>query len=109
MVKSELIHKVAHKQQGLSMEDVEFGINRIFDYLIDAIANNKRVEIRGFGSFTLHCRPARIARNPKTGAKVDTPKRYFPHFKPGKELKERVDSINTENRATEKYEEEDAE
>jgi integration host factor subunit beta len=99
MVKSELIHKIAHKQQGLSMEDVEFGINRIFDHLIDAIANNERVEIRGFGSFTLHTRPARIARNPKTGAQVETPEKRFPHFKPGKELKERVDHIKTEDGA----------
>jgi integration host factor subunit beta len=96
MVKSELIHKVAHKQQGLPIEDVEFGINKIFDYLIDALATNERIEIRGFGSFTLHYRPARTAHNPKTGEKVNTPAKYFPHFKPGKELKERVDAVNTQ-------------
>ncbi|MDF3055187.1 MAG: himD [Gammaproteobacteria bacterium] len=96
MVKSELIHRVAQRQQGLSMEDVEFGINKIFDHLIDALAKNQRIEIRGFGSFTLHYRPARTAHNPKTGEKVKAPSRYFPHFRPGKELKERVDKTDPE-------------
>lgn len=90
MVKSELIHLVSVKQQGLPLEDVEVSINKVFDQLIDALSRGERIEIRGFGSFTLHYRPARIAHNPKTGEKVSTPAKHFPHFKPGKELKERV-------------------
>lgn len=90
MVKSELIHRIANKQQGLSLEDVELSINQVMDFLCDALSKNERIEIRGFGSFKLHYRPPRNAHNPKTGEKVATPAKYMPHFKVGKELRDRV-------------------
>jgi integration host factor subunit beta len=63
----------------------------ILDALTDALARGDRIEIRGFGSFTLNYRPPRLGRNPKSGEKVQVPAKYVPHFKPGKELRERVD------------------
>jgi integration host factor subunit beta len=94
MVKSELIHliteRLAEKRQHLPLEDVELSVNQIFDYLSETLSQNGRIEIRGFGSFNLHYRPPRNAHNPKTGEKLATIAKYMPHFKPGKELRERV-------------------
>lgn len=90
MVKSELINKIAGRIQNLSLKDVELGVNSILECMSDALSQNERVEIRGFGSFSLHYRPPRNAHNPKTGAKVATLAKYTPHFKPGKELREEV-------------------
>lgn len=90
MVKSELITKIAGRIQNLSAKDVELGINSILECIGDALSQNERVEIRGFGSFSLHYRPPRNAHNPKTGEKVATLAKYTPHFKPGKELREQV-------------------
>lgn len=90
MVKSELINHIALRQDGLSFKDVELSVNLLIDYMGAALAQNERIEVRGFGSFSLHLRPPRNARNPKTGEWVYTQAKYTPHFKPGKELRERV-------------------
>ena len=90
MVKSELIAKMAEKQSYLAPKDVELAVNLIIDQLAQSLAKNERIEIRGFGSFTLHFRPPRQAHNPKTGERVYTQPKYSPHFKPGKALRDRV-------------------
>jgi len=74
----------------MSHRDVELAVKLLLDDVITELADGGRVEIRGFGSFSVHYRPARRGRNPKTGESVDIPKKYVPHFKPGKELRERV-------------------
>lgn len=90
MVKSELIIKIANKQDSLSLKDVELSVNHILERMSDTLGRGDRIEIRGFGSFCLHYRPPRKAHNPKTGARVFTEAKYTPHFKPGKDLRERV-------------------
>ncbi|MBA2656691.1 MAG: integration host factor subunit beta [Tatlockia sp.] len=92
MIKSELIANLAASMTHLSEKQVADCINRILELMSEALINNKRIEIRGFGSFSLHYRPPRNAHNPKTGEKVVTEAKYSPHFKPGKELRERVDA-----------------
>lgn len=91
MTKSELIELISRKQNQLSHNDVELAVNHIVDAMITAMAAGDRIEIRGFGSFSLHYRQARLGRNPKTGETVALPDKRVPHFKPGKELRERVD------------------
>ena len=90
MTKSELIEKIAAVQSQLSAKDVELAVKMMLDHMAEALADGDRIEIRGFGSFSLHYRAARLGRNPKTGEKVDLVGKYVPHFKPGKELRERV-------------------
>lgn len=90
MTKSELIEKISAAQSQLSAKDVELAVKMIMDHMADALSQGERIEIRGFGSFSLHYRAARSGRNPKTGQKVDLDGKYVPHFKPGKELRERV-------------------
>ena len=90
MTKSELLEKIAAVQSQLSVKDVELAVKMILDHMTDALADGDRIEIRGFGSFSLHYREPRIGRNPKTGEKVELAGKYVPHFKPGKELKDRV-------------------
>ncbi len=92
MIKSELIANLAAKLTHLPEKQVSDSINQILELMSEALINGKRIEIRGFGSFSLHYRPPRNAHNPKTGAKVVTEAKYSPHFKPGKELRERVDA-----------------
>lgn len=92
MVKSELIAKIANRQDTLSLKDVELSVNHILECMSNALGRGERIEIRGFGSFCLHYRPPRRAHNPKTGARVHTEAKYTPHFKPGKELRERVNA-----------------
>jgi integration host factor subunit beta len=91
MTKSELIAQLAAKQSQLDYRDVELAVKELLDQLSIALAAGKRIEVRGFGSFSLHYRPPRVGRNPKTGDTVHVPDKYVPHFKPGKELRERVD------------------
>lgn len=91
MIKSQLIANLAAKMMHLSERQVSDGINRILELMSEALYEGKRIEIRGFGSFSLHYRAPRNAHNPKTGEKVLTEAKYSPHFKPGKELRERVD------------------
>jgi integration host factor subunit beta len=90
MTKSELIDEIARLQNGLPIKDVEAAVKCILEQMSEALAAGERIEIRGFGSFSLHFRPARQGRNPKTGETVALAGKYVPHFKPGKELRERV-------------------
>ena len=90
MTKSELIEKIALVHTQLSIRDVELAVKMMLDQMTGALAEGERIEIRGFGSFSLHFRAARLGRNPKTGEKVDLMGKHVPHFKPGKELRERV-------------------
>lgn len=92
MTKSELIERLAESQRHLNQADVELAVRSILEQLSNALANGERIEIRGFGSFSLHFRPPRMGRNPKTGEAVALPGKHVPHFKPGKALRERVDS-----------------
>ncbi|MBT3426340.1 MAG: integration host factor subunit beta [Gammaproteobacteria bacterium] len=92
MTKSELIEKLAAVQTQLTARDMELAVKMILSHMGDALANGERIEIRGFGSFSLHYRAPRVGRNPKTGEQVSLPGKYVPHFKPGKELRERVNS-----------------
>ena len=92
MTKSELIEKISAEQSQLSAKDVELAVKMIMDHMADALSQGERIEIRGFGSFSLHYRAARSGRNPKTGQKVQLDGKYVPHFKPGKELRERVNT-----------------
>ncbi len=91
MTKSELIEALAHKQAHLAFKDVELAVKCMIDQMSQALSSGERIEIRGFGSFSLHFRPPRMGRNPKTGDSVSLSSKYVPHFKPGKELRDRVD------------------
>ncbi|NOG32283.1 integration host factor subunit beta [Halomonas sp. CH40] len=95
MTKSELIEQIAMRQPELSAKDVETAVRLILDDITDTLAEGGRVEIRGFGSFSLHYREPRTGRNPKTGDPVKLEGKYVPHFKPGKELREQVDASRT--------------
>lgn len=92
MTKSEIIELIARKQTQFSQKDVEIAVNQIVDSMIETLSQGERIEIRGFGSFSLHHRKARVGRNPKTGETVELSDKRVPHFKPGKSLRERVDS-----------------
>ncbi len=93
MTKSELIEALSIKQTHLMQKDVELSVKLVLDKISNALANQERVEIRGFGSFALHHRPARQGRNPKTGESVSIPPKHVPHFKPGKEMRERINAL----------------
>ncbi len=90
MTKSELIERLAEKLNHLSAKDVEEAIKEILEMMAQTLSKGERIEIRGFGSFSLHYRAPRVGRNPKTGESVELDGKYVPHFKPGKELRERV-------------------
>lgn len=90
MTKSELIEILSQKQKQLAYKDVELAIKTMLEHMAQSLSTGERIEIRGFGSFSLHFRPPRVGRNPKTGDSVDLTSKYVPHFKPGKELRERV-------------------
>ncbi|WP_434778889.1 integration host factor subunit beta [Neisseria sp. Ec49-e6-T10] len=95
MTKSELINRLTdaftnNSETQVVAKDVEQGIKVLVDTMTRALAKGQRIEIRGFGSFDLNHRPARVGRNPKTGESVNVPEKYTPHFKPGKDLRERV-------------------
>lgn len=91
MTKSELIEILARRQAHLPYRDVELAVKSLLEQMSTSLAGGERIEIRGFGSFSLHFRPPRVGRNPKTGDSVALSGKYVPHFKPGKELRERVD------------------
>lgn len=91
MTKSELIDLLSADQNQLGYRDVELAVKVILESLTSALSSGERIEVRGFGSFTLHHRRARVGRNPKTGNSVTVPDKHVPHFKPGKELRQRVD------------------
>jgi integration host factor subunit beta len=92
MTKSELIESIARNQKHLATKDVELAVKHVLELMSEALASGERIEIRGFGSFSLHYRPPRIGRNPKTGDSVALAGKYVPHFKPGKDLRERVNA-----------------
>ena len=91
MTKSELIEILAAKNSHLNHKDVELAVKSLIEQMSQSLSTGNRIEIRGFGSFSLHYRPPRMGRNPKTGEAVALAAKYVPHFKPGKELRERVD------------------
>jgi len=91
MTKSELIAQLAVRHSQFSVVDIEMAVKTILDALAKNLSRGERIEIRGFGSFSLSFRPARLGRNPKSGERVQVPAKYVPHFKAGKELRDRVD------------------
>ena len=91
MTKSDLIARLAERFPQLVAKDADFAVKMILDAMSEALAKGDRIEIRGFGSFSLNYRPPRVGRNPKSGDKVSVPEKWVPHFKAGKELRERVD------------------
>jgi integration host factor subunit beta len=91
MTRAELIAHLAAQQPHLTAEDVELAVKMIFDQMSDVLARGERIEIRGFGAFSLRTREPRIGRNPRTGEPVEVLAKRIPHFRPGKELRERVD------------------
>ena len=92
MTKSDLIARLAERFPQLVAKDADFAVKMILDAMSEGLAKGDRIEIRGFGSFALNYRPPRVGRNPKSGDKVSVPEKWVPHFKAGKELRERVDS-----------------
>ena len=92
MTKSEMIQALSERQPHLDLPDVELAVKALIEQMSDALANGERIEVRGFGSFSLHFRPPRMGRNPKTGEVVALSGKFMPHFKPGKELRERVNA-----------------
>jgi integration host factor subunit beta len=90
MTKSELIEILSRRQGHLKADDVDMAVKTLLEMMSNALTEGERIEIRGFGSFSLHFRPPRLGRNPKTGDSVALPGKYVPHFKPGKELRDRV-------------------
>ena len=90
MTKSELIERISLQQKQLSPKDVELAVNMVIEYMANSLSLGERIEIRGFGSFSLHYREPRRGRNPKTGDAVNLSGKYVPYFKPGKEMRERV-------------------
>ncbi len=99
MTKSELIDRISATQSQLSPKDVELAVKTMLEQMSHTLAQGKRIEVRGFGSFSLHYRAPRIGRNPKTGESVGLAGKYVPHFKPGKELRDRVNATLQEELA----------
>ena len=93
MTKSELIEILTQRQAHLKADDVDLAVKSLLKMMAGSLSQGDRIEIRGFGSFSLHFRPPRTGRNPKTGDAVALPGKHVPHFKPGKELRERVSSV----------------
>ena len=93
MTKSELIERIAARQSQLSSRDVELAVKTIIEQMAQTLSTGERIEIRGFGSFSLHYRPPRMGRNPRSGSAVVLRGKYVPHFKPGKALRERVNTL----------------
>ena len=92
MTKSELIESLSSQLSHLAVKDVELAVKCIVEQMSETLSTGERIEVRGFGSFSLHHRAPRMGRNPKTGDAVSLTAKYVPHFKPGKELRDRVDS-----------------
>ena len=93
MTKSELIEILSQRQVHLKADDVDLSVKSLLEMMGGALATGERIEVRGFGSFSLHFRPPRTGRNPKTGDAVALAGKHVPHFKPGKELRERVSGV----------------
>ena len=92
MTKSELVRTLSEKLPELQQRDVELAVNRMLEQIVNALENGERIEIRGFGASSMRQRPPRLARNPKTGESVDLPAKVTVHFKPGKQMRDRVDT-----------------
>ena len=101
MVKSELVSVLNEKLRELQVRDVELALNCILEQMANALVQGERIEIRGFGSFDLRHRPPRLARNPMTGEAVNLPAKIALHFKPGKEMRDRVNASRVQCRITE--------
>ncbi len=95
MTKSDLIELLAKHQRHLAHKDVELAVKSLIERMSQSLAGGERIEVRGFGSFSLHFRPARMGRNPKSGSAVALRGKCVPHFKPGKELRDRVNLVNS--------------
>ena len=96
MTRSELVEELANRFSQLTHRDAEHAVKGILDAMHDALGRGHRIEIRGFGSFSINRRPPRIGRNPRSGESVAVPEKRVPHFKPGKALREAVEStVNT--------------
>jgi integration host factor subunit beta len=91
MTRSDLVARLAERFAQLTQRDTEFAVKTILDAMSDALARGHRIEIRGFGSFSINRRPPRVGRNPRSGEQVTIPEKLVPHFKPGKALRESVD------------------
>ncbi|BAH83230.1 integration host factor subunit beta [Candidatus Ishikawella capsulata] len=94
MTKSRLIEIIAKRQDNIPAKIIEYAVKQILEHMAITLSQGQRIEIRGFGSFSLHYRGARIGRNPKTGNIVQLKGKYVPHFKPGKELRNRANTYN---------------
>jgi len=92
MTRSDLVTRLAERFAQLTQRDTEFAVKTILDAMSDALARGHRIEIRGFGSFSINRRPPRVGRNPRSGEQVVIPEKLVPHFKPGKALREAVDA-----------------
>ena len=93
LTKSDLIENVVRRQSHLAPKDIELAVKELLEKMSQTLSKGERIEIRGFGSFSLHFRSPRIGRNPKSGEAVSLAGKHVPHFKPGKELRERVDKV----------------
>jgi integration host factor subunit beta len=100
MTKSELIERLAKKHSALTLEEIERVVKCMLEQMSRALATGERIEIRGFGSFSLHYHPPRMGRNPKTGESIALISKYAPYFKPGEELRRRVDKSFSLNKQT---------
>ena len=92
MTRSDLVAQLAERFGQLTHRDTEFAVKTILDAMASALARGHRIEIRGFGSFSINRRPPRVGRNPRSGEQVVISEKLVPHFKPGKALREAVDS-----------------
>ncbi|MBI3156639.1 MAG: integration host factor subunit beta [Burkholderiales bacterium] len=100
MTRSDLVEQLAERFDQLTQRDTEAAVKAILDAMADALARGHRIEIRGFGSFSINRRPPRIGRNPRSGEQVVVPEKLVPHFKPGKALREAVDRRGDEAAAS---------
>lgn len=96
MTRSDLVEELANRFAQLTHRDAEFAVKAILDAMNDALVAGHRIEIRGFGSFSINHRPPRMGRNPRSGESVAIPEKRVPHFKPGKALRESVDQRTAE-------------
>ncbi|MGA0609114.1 integration host factor subunit beta [Caldimonas sp. KR1-144] len=99
MTRSDLVARLGERFSQLTHRDAEFAVKTILDAMSDALARGHRIEIRGFGSFSINRRPPRIGRNPRSGEQVVIPEKLVPHFKPGKALREAVDERSEQEEA----------
>ncbi len=99
MTRSDLVAQLADRFAQLTQRDTEFAVKTMLDAMTDALSKGHRIEIRGFGSFSINRRPPRVGRNPRSGEQVVIPEKLVPHFKPGKDLREAVDATVPQERA----------